>query len=318
MAFVSAKCTQCGGVLEIDNSKDAAICKYCGMPFVVEKAINYFTQNISVENATINITGVKIDNYIQLIKDSLMTGNIKDAEEQLKNALPLEPKDESLLMYKSIIQYKKLAQRYFIDIEELKKNLGGSLSISEKSLAAKTTLEKYYNTPIDCEEERIALKTFFLTCESICFSDKQLTDYFFNSALDFYNRLILQNDFLSSVLNRLRVGATNLPDSKYNSIFLGLYSILKSPYITADVIDKELEFIVKRDHNAGHHRFILKKIKNPNELNELQIIYCKNKKGKEVPAKVLGQYLLYYFDKRTPKLDTDTTRFLASYITKYA
>ena len=37
--MVPAICTQCGGKIEVDNSKDAAICPYCGTAFVVEKAI---------------------------------------------------------------------------------------------------------------------------------------------------------------------------------------------------------------------------------------------------------------------------------------
>lgn len=40
MPFVQAKCTNCGANLEVDNSRDAAICPYCHTPYVVEKAIN--------------------------------------------------------------------------------------------------------------------------------------------------------------------------------------------------------------------------------------------------------------------------------------
>lgn len=39
MKFVEAKCPNCGGVLKVDEEKDAAICEYCGQPFVVEKAV---------------------------------------------------------------------------------------------------------------------------------------------------------------------------------------------------------------------------------------------------------------------------------------
>ena len=46
MPLVQAKCTNCGSNLEIDNTKDAAICPYCGTAFIVEKAINnYNTTN---------------------------------------------------------------------------------------------------------------------------------------------------------------------------------------------------------------------------------------------------------------------------------
>lgn len=52
MGFIPAKCTQCGANIEVDESKEAGICKYCGTAFVTEKAINnyntYITNNINV------------------------------------------------------------------------------------------------------------------------------------------------------------------------------------------------------------------------------------------------------------------------------
>ena len=63
MALVKAKCTSCGGILEIDNGKDAAICPFCGTPYVVEKAINnYITNNqFNIGNAEFNIVGQNAD-----------------------------------------------------------------------------------------------------------------------------------------------------------------------------------------------------------------------------------------------------------------
>lgn len=46
MPIIPAKCTNCGASLEVDNTKDAAICPHCGSAFIVEKAINnYNTEN---------------------------------------------------------------------------------------------------------------------------------------------------------------------------------------------------------------------------------------------------------------------------------
>ena len=57
MPLVNAKCTNCGGTLSVDASKDAAICDFCGSPFIVEKAIqnyNYhITNNITAQNVII-------------------------------------------------------------------------------------------------------------------------------------------------------------------------------------------------------------------------------------------------------------------------
>lgn len=42
MALVNAKCTNCGGILDVDSSKDAAICPYCKSAYIVKDAINIY------------------------------------------------------------------------------------------------------------------------------------------------------------------------------------------------------------------------------------------------------------------------------------
>lgn len=57
MPLVAAKCTQCGGVLEVDSTHDAAICKYCGTPFITEKAINNYNVTNNIQASVVNIYG---------------------------------------------------------------------------------------------------------------------------------------------------------------------------------------------------------------------------------------------------------------------
>jgi DNA-directed RNA polymerase subunit RPC12/RpoP len=57
MALVHAKCTACGANLEIDGTQEAAVCKYCGAAFIVEKAVN----NYNIANAQINAGTVNIN-----------------------------------------------------------------------------------------------------------------------------------------------------------------------------------------------------------------------------------------------------------------
>lgn len=56
MPLVKAQCTNCGAALEVDNSKEAAICPFCNTPYIVEKAINNYTitNNINAQNVIIN------------------------------------------------------------------------------------------------------------------------------------------------------------------------------------------------------------------------------------------------------------------------
>ena len=69
MALVEAKCTNCGAKLEVDNTNEAAICPSCGSAFVVEKAINNITNNVTNEN-TINATNVTIVQNESIIIDN--------------------------------------------------------------------------------------------------------------------------------------------------------------------------------------------------------------------------------------------------------
>lgn len=57
MALVPAKCTQCGGNITVDNQKDAAICPFCGTPYIVEQAINNYniTNNNHIHANVVNI-----------------------------------------------------------------------------------------------------------------------------------------------------------------------------------------------------------------------------------------------------------------------
>ncbi len=62
-------CPKCGGQLEVDPAQDAAVCPYCGTPYVVSKAINnYNVQNAHidhVENLHVDLKG-SVDSIIGL------------------------------------------------------------------------------------------------------------------------------------------------------------------------------------------------------------------------------------------------------------
>lgn len=74
MKLVPAKCASCGALIEVDKEQDAAVCKYCGTPFIVEKAINLFnvTYNINVEKAEIKNEGPVTINVTEKPEDSLL------------------------------------------------------------------------------------------------------------------------------------------------------------------------------------------------------------------------------------------------------
>lgn len=68
-SLVPAKCTECGAPLEVDPTQQAAVCPYCGQPYIVTKAINNVNVSakgdVHIEGAVVNITGQDADDYIE-------------------------------------------------------------------------------------------------------------------------------------------------------------------------------------------------------------------------------------------------------------
>jgi len=64
MPLIPAKCTNCGASLQVDNTKDAAICEYCGSAFIVEKAINYYNTTNQITAGVVNIYGGNSADFI--------------------------------------------------------------------------------------------------------------------------------------------------------------------------------------------------------------------------------------------------------------
>ena len=55
MPLSKAICTSCGGALEVDSAKEAAICPHCGTPYIVEKAIQQY--NTTIQAGVVNVFG---------------------------------------------------------------------------------------------------------------------------------------------------------------------------------------------------------------------------------------------------------------------
>ena len=61
MPIIPLTCPNCGGSLEVDSDKDAAICKFCKKPYVVKDAIvqNYITNVTNITADTVNVYSEK-------------------------------------------------------------------------------------------------------------------------------------------------------------------------------------------------------------------------------------------------------------------
>ena len=102
MPLVAAKCTQCGAELQVDNSKDAAVCQFCNTPFIVEKAINnyntYVTQNFAGANVT--IVGQDFESIKTRATMFLEERNFAKALEYADKALDIKPDDAEIYCIK--------------------------------------------------------------------------------------------------------------------------------------------------------------------------------------------------------------------------
>ena len=57
MPLVKAQCTNCGANLEVDNTKDASVCPYCGSAYIVEKAIKHYNTTNHITANVVNVYG---------------------------------------------------------------------------------------------------------------------------------------------------------------------------------------------------------------------------------------------------------------------
>ena len=80
MPLVKAQCTNCGAALEVDDTKEAAVCPYCNTPYIVEKAINNYTTNITnnINAQVVNIINQKED--YEIVAGTLVKYNGKSAD----------------------------------------------------------------------------------------------------------------------------------------------------------------------------------------------------------------------------------------------
>ena len=98
MPLVPAKCTQCGAALTLDPSQDAAVCPFCGTPFVVEKAIN----NYNVTNQT-TIGTVEHVEHLHVNDEHSVEARLKGAEASLTK---LHDYEQAFRAFKAIADEK--------------------------------------------------------------------------------------------------------------------------------------------------------------------------------------------------------------------
>ncbi len=150
MALVPARCTQCGGNIEVDNTKEAGICKYCGTAFITEKVVNnynsYVTNNINIEHANIINEAIGADElYSKAITFSKLGEKVKALKvfEELINKFP---NDYRGWLGCVMVQTKDFTELSWSE-EQIEKYCNHALAVANESEKKEVQqyLEKYDN-----------------------------------------------------------------------------------------------------------------------------------------------------------------------------
>ncbi|MBU9742514.1 hypothetical protein KTH81_01655 [Lachnospiraceae bacterium ASD3451] len=159
MSLVAAKCTQCGANIEVDDTKEAGICQYCGTAFITEKAINNFNSytvnvnNFSGANVIMN-NKQDINNLLQLARRFRKDCNSIEAAKYYNMILTEDPSNWEAYFYcnyykvcsirsKSQIQESAMSMVLCLDtvLDMIDKNLQDDNS---KVIALKEVASSYY------------------------------------------------------------------------------------------------------------------------------------------------------------------------------
>ena len=146
--LVKAQCTNCNGTLEVDASKEAAICPFCNTPYIVEKAINNYnikmnTGNMNIANAVINVSSVSndmnVDNLLLRAKEFEREGDFKEAVNYYNRVLDIdvgrfEAKDAIKRINKEIEEYVyyRIAANTLLTFGELLLRRGKLIFVNKK------------------------------------------------------------------------------------------------------------------------------------------------------------------------------------------
>ena len=118
MGLKAAICTQCGAQIEVDDTKDAGICRFCGTAFVTEKVIQQYSFNIS--NATFSIAGANVENLLRMANNAVEAKNYVEAVGYYNKVLEIDPTNTDALYSKGYCSFLNIRNCAELNATELK------------------------------------------------------------------------------------------------------------------------------------------------------------------------------------------------------
>ena len=93
MAFIAARCSQCGAEIKVDDTQEKGVCEYCGTEFMTEKVVNsyntYVTNNY--DGANINVLSGKAENFLEMARTAFTARNYQEAYDYTNKCLECDP-----------------------------------------------------------------------------------------------------------------------------------------------------------------------------------------------------------------------------------
>ena len=143
MGLIAAKCTQCGANIEVDDSKEAGICKYCGTAFITEKAINNYKINaekVIVNSDNVNISSYDIESALVAVEKLIKGELYDDAKKMIKEIIENCPYDYRGWWQMAVLEYNQ--DGYWFDDN---KNYQKALALADHSDIIKNFRNKEYD-----------------------------------------------------------------------------------------------------------------------------------------------------------------------------
>ena len=330
MGFVEAVCTKCGGSLNVDESREFGYCPYCGTQYFTEKIINntYVTNNY-----TMNVQGADIGNYITLIDKYISLEKYDEAEQYLRDALPMAPDDEQLSELQLRLYVAKInlamSEKEYDEAERLLKD-GFLLDPCSKQLAMlqiEIFLDKALNSPVD---ELIPFMEFYEDSKeayNILAEDFEKSVEIYSHTIDFLIKLrhkLRPNEAacytivdLSSYKKDEYIIEQKKNQRKMNYMLCGIATIYfcSDPIASDAAIDAMLKILLEEceafEQKSSYGLSFIGQATKDVQLTKHQIVDIvkaelggkelkgKNKKREERDAR-LGTYVIYYIKKNHP------------------
>ncbi len=143
MGLIPAKCTQCGGNIKVDDTKEAGVCEFCGTEFIMEKVVNYYqisAGNVIVDSDNINRSNYDIEAALKTV-DKFMTSKLyNDAEELIKQIIQNAPYDYRGWWQMALLAYHQ--KGYWFDNN---KNYEKALGLANDPERLKAYRDKEFN-----------------------------------------------------------------------------------------------------------------------------------------------------------------------------